>query len=88
MLEISDMTINHAKREKILDHLILKLKCPAYEWKRINKTLSVIESILKYGDHNCISTLTMKSTMNLNGCTTFSYAENGIDKGGTIRNKA
>jgi hypothetical protein len=32
---------------KILDHLLLKLKSPAYEWRRILKTLNALDFILK-----------------------------------------
>ena len=81
LLEIADLTTG-LNREKIIDHLLLKLKSPAFEWKRINKTLSVIEFIIKHGDPNCVGKIQMKGNESLQQCATFSYAENGIDKGG------
>lgn len=87
LLEVADMT-SGPHRDKIIEHLILKLKSAGFEWKRINKTLSVLEFIIKYGDPNCASKLQMKGQSALQECVGFSYAENGIDKGGQIRNKS
>lgn len=54
LLEVADLTNNHANRDKVIEHCAAKMKSPTFEWKRINKTLSVIEFLLKYGDQNCI----------------------------------
>lgn len=87
LLEVADLTTG-MNRDKIIDHLLLKLKSPTFEWKRINKTLSVIEFIIKYGDANCAGKIQMKGHQDLQSTTSFSFAENGIDKGGQIRNKS
>jgi hypothetical protein len=47
MYEISDSMAQTEKATKILDHLLLKLKSPPYEWRRILKTLNALDFILK-----------------------------------------
>ena len=54
LLEVADMTQNYIHKDKIVDHLILKLDSPGFEWKRINKTVTVIDFLIKHGDSNCV----------------------------------
>lgn len=64
LLEVSDLT-SGANREKVVDHLLAKLKAPTFEWKRINKTLSVLDFILKNGDSGCSGKIQMKGNEGL-----------------------
>lgn len=46
MLELADSTNSHENGPKIVDHLLAKLKSPAFEYKRIIKSLNAIHFIL------------------------------------------
>ena len=46
MLELADATQSHENGPKIVDHLLAKLKCPAFEYKRIIKSLNAIHFVL------------------------------------------
>ena len=49
-MELSDETFS-SNGSKICDHLILKLKqTPSFEWRRILKTMNVIDFLLKNGN--------------------------------------
>ena len=61
MLEVADET-GGPNGPKIVEHLIIKLKAPQFEWKRINKTLTVIEFILKHGGLAIMGKLQMGSS--------------------------
>jgi hypothetical protein len=42
---------------KIVEHLLAKMKSPAFEWKRILKSLNAIEFVLKHGSPNALGKL-------------------------------
>jgi hypothetical protein len=58
MLEVADAT-HSSDALKIVDHIILKLKSPSFEWRRILKTLNLIDFILKHGSLNGLGKLQM-----------------------------
>lgn len=54
LLELSDETFG-SNGTKICDHIILKLKqTPSFEWRRILKTMNVIDFLLKNGNLNVL----------------------------------
>lgn len=57
LLELSDETFG-SNGTKIIDHLILKLKqTPSFEWRRIIKTMNVIDFLMKNGNLNVLGKL-------------------------------
>ena len=66
MLELADAT-NTQEGPRIIDHLILKLKSPAFEWRRILKSLNAIEFLLKNGSMAVLGKLQMTGSHALTG---------------------
>ena len=73
--------------QNILAHLKQKLEVPAFEWRRVLKSLTAIEYLLKNGPPRFAQDLKMDmyKLMNLQS---FSYYEDGLDRGLAIREKA
>jgi hypothetical protein len=67
---------------------MLKMKSPSFEWKRIVKSLNAIEFIIKNGNMNMLGKIQMEGGGMLNNLTGFSFDENGVERGRTIRDKA
>ncbi|CAG9312907.1 unnamed protein product [Blepharisma stoltei] len=87
-LAIADRTISQIDIETIMRVLWENLKSPEREWKKINKTLCLIHSLLLSGSPRMVNEL-RDSAHKLKGFETFSYRENGvIEKGGPVRDKA
>jgi len=59
MLELADATQSHENGPKIVDHLLAKLKCPAFEYKRIIKSLNAIHFVLQHGSESASGKLLM-----------------------------
>jgi hypothetical protein len=57
MLELADATNSMESGPKIVEHLLAKMKSPAFEWKRILKSLNAIEFVLKHGSPNALGKL-------------------------------
>mgnify|MGYP006124663057 FL=1 len=57
MLELADATNSMENGPKIIDHLLMKLKSPSFEWKRILKSLNAIDFVLKHGSPNALGKL-------------------------------
>jgi len=86
LLELADAT-QGPESPKIIDHLLLKLKSPPCDWKRIIKSLTAIEFIMKHGGHSAIGKLQMQGSMSMQSLCSFNYTEDGIERGKTIREK-
>ena len=59
MLELADATQSNENGPKIVDHLLAKIKSPAFEWKRILKSLNAIHFILQHGSENAVGKILM-----------------------------
>jgi len=59
LLELADATSSMEHGPKIIEHLLEKIKCPAFEWKRILKSLNAIEFLIKNGNLNVLGKLQM-----------------------------
>lgn len=57
MLELCDATNDMTQGPKIIEHLLLKIKSPSFEWKRILKSLNAVDYILKHGSPNALGKL-------------------------------
>ena len=65
LLELSDETFG-SNGTKIIDHLIQKLKLtPSFEWKRIIKTMNVIDFLLKNANMNVLGKIQMSGQQRL-----------------------
>ena len=64
------------------------MKSPAFEWKRILKSLNAIDFILKHGAPNALGKLQMQGSPMISPMTTFNYQENGVDRARPLREKA
>lgn len=64
LLELADAT-HGPDGIKIVDHLILKLKSPAVDYRRIFKSLSVVEFLLKNGNLNVMGKIQMQGQRTL-----------------------
>lgn len=73
---------------KIVDHLMLKLKSPAFEYRRILKALNLIEFLLKNGNLNVLGKIQMTGQRALTDLQTFEYREGNVDGGKPVRDKA
>lgn len=58
LLELADAT-HGPDGIKIVDHLILKLKAPGFEYRRVLKSLNLIEFLLKNGNLNVLGKVQM-----------------------------
>jgi len=80
MLEVADAT-HSSDALKIVDHLILKLKSPAFEYRRILKSLNAIDFLLKHGSLNGLGKLQMQGQQTISQLQSFDYKEDGADRG-------
>ncbi|CAG9318486.1 unnamed protein product [Blepharisma stoltei] len=87
-LAIAQRTTSGTDIETIMKSLYENLRAPDREWRKINKTLGLIHTLLLSGSHQLVGEL--KNSLHiLRGFESFSYRENGIiERGGTIRDKA
>lgn len=88
MFELCDEIGNPSNSVRICDHLIEKLQAPAFEWKRILKTMNVVEFLLKNAPLNGLGKLQMVGNPVIQKLSSFSYQEGTIDRGKQIRDKA
>jgi hypothetical protein len=88
MLELADATNSMEQGPKIVDHLLQKMKSPAFEWKRILKSLNAIDFILKHGSPNALGKLQMQGAPMIGPLATFNYQEGGADRARPLREKA
>ena len=81
------LTLYSDNYQSIVAHLKQKLEVPAFEWRRVLKSLTAMEYLLKNGPPRFAQDLKMDmyKLMNLQS---FSYYEDGIDRGLAIREKA
>jgi len=87
LLELADMT-SGMDGPRIIDHLLLKLKSPNFEWKRILKSLNAIEFILKHGAPAAHGKIQASGYSPMSMLSTFRYEEGSVDRGKQIRDKA
>lgn len=57
MLELSDATHNFETANKVIDHILLKIQAPNYEWKRLLNCLNAIDFLLKNANPNIVGKL-------------------------------
>ena len=59
LLVLADAT-NGSEGGRIMDHFLEKLKCAAFEWKRIAKALNAIEFMIKNGNPGLVGKVQMQ----------------------------
>ncbi len=70
-----------------MQHLKTKLDVPAFEWRRILKSLTAMEYLLKNGPPRVAQDMRM-DMFRIQQMQSFSYYEDGVDKGTSIREKS
>ena len=70
-----------------MTHLKQKLDVPAFEWRRVLKSLTAMEYLLKNGPPRVAQDL-RNDMFKLQSLMSFSYHEDNMDKGHSIREKA
>ncbi|TNV82238.1 hypothetical protein FGO68_gene17554 [Halteria grandinella] len=85
---LADAAYQNTDYQAIMTHLRAKLDVPAYEWRRILKSLTAVEYILKNGPPRVASDVRSDMMFKLQGLMSFSYHEDNVDKGHSIRDKA
>ena len=58
-----------------------------HEWRRLVKTLTALEFIVKNGSPHALQVL-KGEVYKIRSCASFSYVENGKDQGATVRSRA
>ena len=66
---------------KIVDHLILKLKAPPFEYRRVLKSLGLVDFLLKNGNLNVMGKIQMTGSKAMTDLQTFEYKDGAIDQG-------
>ncbi|OMJ77056.1 hypothetical protein SteCoe_23458 [Stentor coeruleus] len=85
---IADISIAHPEDiSTILQIIWSNLKSPAKEWRCINKTLSLLLVLVKFGNVEIVNECKQKSA-GFREMMEFFYIENRLDKGGVVRDKA
>jgi hypothetical protein len=62
MYSLADATHSMDQGGKIVDGLLLKLQSPAFEWRRIIKSLNAVDFILKNGSPNVFGKIQMNGS--------------------------
>lgn len=85
---IADDTISHPEDiPNILATVFANLKSPAKDWRKINKTLFLILSLLKSGNSRVVEEIKKKEQL-FKEMMEFFFIESRLDKGGVVRDKA
>jgi epsin len=85
--EISSRTDNREDCDLIVRHCAKLLTLKPKFWKKIQKGLALIEHIVKTGSQNFIDKMKDERDK-IKNLEDFTYDEDGIDRGSTIRNKS
>ena len=73
--------------DRVVTYCFEKLGAPPAQWRRIIKTLTVIEFILKNGSPSAIMSF-KREVYKISSLMNFSFIENGNDRGAAVRDKA
>lgn len=87
LYKIADRTSDPADVEEILEFVWKALKSPAKEWKKVSKTLALLDTIIKVGDPRALHQL-RDSILKIRVLESFSYKENGVEKADFVKQKA
>jgi len=72
--------------ERIVTFVFLRLKSKAVEWRRVLKTLNVIDFCIKNGSPSLVIGM-KREIYKISSLCSFTYMENGSDKGNSVREK-
>jgi len=85
--QIAEQTYNTEDRYLIMKLVWEYLKSPPKEWRRIYKTLNLIDHIVKFGSNSCITQI-MDEAFRIRMLKDFTYREEGSERGNGVRDKA
>mmetsp|Transcript_953 Transcript_953/g.2425 ORF Transcript_953/g.2425 Transcript_953/m.2425 type:complete len:552 (+) Transcript_953:110-1765(+) len=87
LYELSTDASNYHDRQKILSTVTEKLQSAPDKWRRILKTLTLLEFMIKNGPEQMITELQSMMSM-VRRLTGFEFSEEGRERGGAVREKA
>ena len=87
LYKIADRTSDPADVEEILEFVWKALKSPTKEWKKVSKTLALLDTIIKVGDPRALHQL-RDSILKIRVLESFSCKENGVEKADCVKQKA
>ena len=86
--DIADRAVNYGDNQIIVNHIEKILQLDKTKWRRILKTLFLVEHMLRVGNNRFVSSLNGFVYL-IKSLTTFKYNDDkGEEKGGSIREKA
>jgi epsin len=85
--EIADHSYNFNDFSTIMKHIWKRLNSQRKKWRKIIKTLTLIDYLLKNGSPRCIAEI-KDEIYQIKTLQDFSHFENGADKGAGIREKS
>lgn len=85
--EISEKSFHPRERKSIMNLVWRYLDSSKRKWRRIYKTLTLIEYLLKFGSNSCISEI-KEEEYRIRILQDFTYREDKIERGSGIREKA
>ena len=85
--EISEKSFHPRERKSIMNLVWRYLNSWKRKWRRIYKTLTLIEHLLKFGSNSCVSEI-KEEEYRIRILQDFTYHEDKIERGNGIREKA
>ena len=83
---ILNVSLYSANVDRVCQFCYVKLQANAVEWRRILKTLNVLEFVVKNGGPQAVMQL-KRDTYKISSLCNFNYMENGVERGGAVREK-
>mmetsp|Transcript_13028 Transcript_13028/g.24245 ORF Transcript_13028/g.24245 Transcript_13028/m.24245 type:complete len:504 (+) Transcript_13028:1953-3464(+) len=87
LTRIAEASFNYDDGELIMRHVWRTISSDPKEWRRIYKTLTLLEHLLKFGSSRCVQQA-KDELFQLRLLTSFSYSDRGEERGTGIRDKA
>lgn len=87
LTKIAEASFNYDDGEAIMRHVWRTISSDPKEWRRIYKTLTLLEHLLKFGSSRCVQQA-KDELFQLRLLTSFSYSDRGEERGTGIRDKS
>ena len=78
--QIAEKTFNHGESEIIMRFIWKNLKVDGKEWRKMYKTLNLVEHILKFGSSRAVEEI-RDNTFKIRTLQDFSYRDEGVERG-------
>ena len=86
MLKLTSSVLFRSNVDRVCNFMYVKLQSPAVQWRRVLKSLTAIEFIIKNGSPPAV--IQFKRDMyKISALCNFTYNENGMERGNSVREK-